>query len=66
MKDLKRKAIGVTEHAGIYRVSAEFENGFRLVPKPSGLISLAFWDEQRMKLFLDQFGYAPVIYHGTN
>jgi hypothetical protein len=66
MDDLKRKAIGVTEHAGIFRVSAEFENGFHLVPTPTGRISMAFWDEQRMKVFLDQFGYAPVIRHGTN
>lgn len=65
MKGLKRK-IEVTEYDGIYRVSAELENGFHFVPSPVGKINLAFWDEGRMKVFLKNFGFYPVINHNNN
>jgi hypothetical protein len=64
MKRVKKK-IKVTENNGIFRVSADFENGFHLVPSACGNIKLAFWDEQRLKLFLKNFGFYPVICHNS-
>ncbi|MEW6109294.1 MAG: hypothetical protein AB1632_09055 [Nitrospirota bacterium] len=65
MKNFRRK-IRVTEDNGIYRVSADFKNGFHLVPSPCGNFKLAFWDEQRLKLFLKNFGFSAVISHSNN
>jgi hypothetical protein len=62
----KKKKIAVTEDDGIYRVSAEFEHGFHLVPSPMGKMQLAFWDERRLKVFLRNFGFAPDIRHSNN
>lgn len=61
-----RKKIVVTETNGVYRVSADCGSGFSLVPTPEGAIRLAFWDEKRMKVFLKNFGFYPVITHGNN
>lgn len=60
-----RKKIKVTKSAGIYRVPAELEEGFHLVPCPTGRINLAFWDKARLKLFLKNFDYYPVIIPGN-
>jgi len=65
VKNAKKK-ITVTEHDGIFRVTADFKNGFHLVPSPLGRINLAFWDEGRMKVFLKNFGFYPVIHDGNN
>lgn len=65
MKNVKKK-ITVTEYDGIFRVTAEFKNGFHLVPSPIGKIKLAFWDEGRLKVFLKNFGYSPVINRVNN
>ncbi len=65
MKNVKKK-ITVTEYDGIFRVTAEFKNGFHLVPSPIGKIKLAFWDEGRLKVFLNNFGYSPVINRVNN
>lgn len=58
-----KKEIRVTENEGIYRVAADFENGFRLVPAPDGYLQMAFWNKERMKVFLKNHGYHPVIVH---
>lgn len=60
-----RKKIRVIENEGIYRVSADFKNGFQLVPVPEGYLKLAFWNEDRMKVFLRNHGYYPVILHNN-
>jgi len=65
MKNM-RKRIEVTEYSGIYRVAAELEKDFHFVPSPEGKIKLAFWDESRMKVFLETFGFYPVISHSNN
>ncbi len=65
MRRLK-KEIDVMENNGIFRVSADFANGFQLVPSPGGNIKLAFWDEQRLKVFLKNFGFYPLISHSNN
>ncbi|MBI5640305.1 MAG: hypothetical protein HZA17_07770 [Nitrospirae bacterium] len=64
--NIRKKKIAVTERSGIFRVSAEFESGFHLVPSPKGNINLAFWDESRLKLYLENFGFYPDIRHGNN
>ncbi len=61
-----RKKIDVKEQNGIYRVSADFSKGFQFVPSPEGDIMLAFWDEQRLKVFLKHFGFYPRISHCNN
>lgn len=60
------KRIDVTLTSGVYRVPAEFEGGFHLVPSPEGTLHLAFWDERRLNTFLGNFGYSPVIIQGKN
>lgn len=61
--EMTEKEIRVTEDEGIYKVSADFESGFRLVPLPEGYMQIAFWNEERMKVFLKHHGYYPVIVH---
>ncbi|MBI5187988.1 MAG: hypothetical protein HZA07_02790 [Nitrospirae bacterium] len=65
MKHPTRK-IDVMEEAGIYRVPADFESGFVLVPSPEGTMKLAFWEESRLHMFLENYGLTPVIHHSTN
>lgn len=65
MRSVKRK-IDVTEQNGIFRVSADLEQNFKLVPSPGGTLQLAFWDENRLKVFLKNFGFSAVIHHGMN
>jgi hypothetical protein len=60
------KKIDVMECKGIYRVAADFKGSFYLVPSPEGYLKLAFWDESRMKVFLRNFGFYPVINHSNN
>lgn len=61
MHDFRK--IEVHEEGGIYRVSAELEEGFHLIPSPKGSLSLAFWDEKRMIAFLKNFGFSPEVSH---
>lgn len=65
MRSIK-KNIEVTEHNGIFRVPADLEKNFQLVPSPGGNLKLAFWDENRLKVFLKNFGFSAVIHHGMN
>ena len=60
MNTSERK-IEVTESKGIYLVPAELEEGLHLVPSPTGHINLVFWNEDRLKLYLSNFGYYPEI-----
>ncbi len=66
MKDTEDKRIPVIEDSGIFRVPAEFETGFHLVPDPHGSLHLFFCDQSRMTDFLADFGYLPTIRQGTN
>lgn len=61
-----RKRLNITLSNGIYRVPADFENGFHLVPTPNGIINLAFWDKDRLKVFIRNFGFYPVIKNISN
>ncbi len=64
MKSTKKK-IKVIETNGIFRVSADFGDGFQLVPAPEGNLRLAFWDEHRLKVFLKNYGFYPIISHNN-
>ena len=64
MNDFRK--IAVSEQDGIYRVSAEFQDGFHLIPSPKGNLSLAFWDEKRMIAFLENFGFYPEVSRRSN
>jgi hypothetical protein len=66
MMSKKEKKIEVTEQKGIYRVAADFRNGFNLVPAPDGNLKLIFWDEDRLKMYLKNFNLYPVITHCNN
>ena len=53
--------IEVTEQNGVFMVPAELEDNFVFVPNPKGKMSLVFWDERCLKLFLESYGFTPVI-----
>jgi hypothetical protein len=59
--NMLEKKIKVTESKGIYLVPAKLEEGLHLVPCPTGHINLVFWNEDRLKLYLSNFGYYPEI-----
>ncbi len=63
---MRTKRIKVTEYDGIYRVAADIGNGFHFIPSPKGNIKIAFWDERRLKVFLKNFGFYPIISHCNN
>ena len=49
--------IEVIEQNGVFMVPAELEDNFVFVPDPEGKMSLVFWDERCLKLFLESYGY---------
>jgi hypothetical protein len=55
--------IEVVEQNGVFMVPAELEDNFVFVPNPKGKMSLVFWDERCLKLFLESYGFTPVIVH---
>jgi len=57
------KEIKVIEKGGIFMVPAELEEGFVLVPATNGKLSLVFWDEGCLNLFLENYGLIPRIVH---
>ncbi len=63
MKVTEDSEIKVTEEGGIFIVPAELEEGFVLVPAPDGKMSLVFWDERCLNLFLENYGLMPIIIH---
>ena len=60
-----KKTIAVTQHCGIFRVSADLAHGLKLIPSPNGRIRLAFWDRERMNLFLESHDFMAVIIHNN-
>jgi hypothetical protein len=44
-------------------VPAELEEDFVLVPVPQGKMNLVFWDEGCLNLFLENYGFVPIIMH---
>ena len=59
--EIKERQIEVVEQNGVYMVPAELENNFIFVPSPEGKMSLVFWDEQCLRLFLESYGFIPII-----
>ncbi|MEW6419261.1 MAG: hypothetical protein AB1480_14295 [Nitrospirota bacterium] len=57
------REIMVTEKGGIFIVPAELEEGFVLVPTYNGKMSLVFWEERCLNLFLENYGLVPKIIH---
>ena len=57
----EEKEIEVIEQNGVFMVPAELENNFVFVPCPEGKMSLVFWDEQCLRLFLEGYGFIPII-----
>ena len=55
--------IEVIEQNGLFMVPAELEDNFVFVPNPKGKMSLVFWDERCLKLFLESYGLVPIIVH---
>jgi hypothetical protein len=55
--------IEVIEQNGVFMVPAELEDNFVFVPDPEGKMSLVFWDERCLKLFLESYGFIPLIVH---
>jgi hypothetical protein len=55
--------IEVIEQNGVFMVPAELEDNFVFVPTPEGRMSLVFWDERCLKLFLESYGFIPIIVH---
>lgn len=60
------KKIEVMEREGVFRVPADLKEGFVLVPCPEGNMNLIFWDEGRLTMFLENYGFVPIIHHSTN
>ena len=56
--------IMVKEENGVFRVPADFKEGFVLVPEPKGRLNLTFWDKKRMQRFLRTYGFKPFINPG--
>jgi hypothetical protein len=57
------REIMVTEKGGIFMVPAKLEEGFVLVPAFNGKMSLVFWEERCLNLFLESYGLVPKIIH---
>lgn len=55
------KEIEVVEKDGVFMVPAELEEDFVLVPVPQGKMNLVFWDEGCLNLFLENYGFVPII-----
>ncbi len=55
--------IEVIEQNGVFMVPAELEDNFIFVPNPKGKMSLVFWDERCLKLFLESYSFIPIIVH---
>lgn len=53
--------IRVTKENGFFKVPADFEKGFQLVPEPEGKLNLVFCDRQRMRRYLKQYGFVPSV-----
>lgn len=53
--------IEVRNEDGVFKVPADFKEGFKLVPRPSGRLSLVFWDRGRMRRFLRSHGFCPSV-----
>ena len=53
--------ITVVQENGVFRVPADFANGFVLVPVPDGKLNLFFWEKSRMRRFLKNHGFSPAV-----
>lgn len=60
---IEEAEIEVIEQNGLFMVTAELEDNFVFVPHPKGKMSVVFWDERCLKLFLESYGFVPVIVH---
>jgi len=63
MKITEDEEIKVTEKGGIFIVPAELEEGFVLVPASNGKMSLVFWEECCLNMFLESYRLVPKIIH---
>ncbi|MBI4690824.1 MAG: hypothetical protein HY754_11270 [Nitrospirae bacterium] len=52
--------IAVVQENGVFRVPADFAGGFILVPRPEGRLNLFFWERNRMRRFLRNYGFTPL------
>jgi hypothetical protein len=53
--------IEVKKENGVFKVPADFMEGFELVPRPEGKLSLVFWDRSRMRRYLRNYGFTPYV-----
>lgn len=58
-----KKEIEIFEQNGVFMVPAELEDNFVYVPDPKGKTSLVFWDEGCLNIFLENYGFIPIIVH---
>jgi len=56
--------IAVMKENGVFRVPADFAQGFMLVPVPEGKLNLFFWEKNRMRRFLKHHGFVPAVASG--
>ncbi len=56
--------IAVMKENGVFRVPADFAQGFILVPVPEGKLNLFFWEKNRMRRFLKHHGFVPAVASG--
>lgn len=59
MKSLN--GIRVKKENGFFKVPADFQSGFNLVPEPNGRMNLVFCNINRMKRYLRNYGYMPSL-----
>jgi len=60
---IEETEIEVIERNGVFMVPAVLEDNFVFVPNPRGNMSLVFWDERCLRLFLESYGFTPIIVH---
>lgn len=53
--------INVRKENGFFKVPADFQAGFTLVPEPCGRLSLVFCNAHRMRRYLRNYGFIPAV-----
>lgn len=54
--------IRIKKENGFFKVPADFEVGFQLVPSPNGNLNLIFCDRNRMRRYLRHYGFVPSVF----
>jgi hypothetical protein len=57
------KEIETMDQDGIFRSQVDFESGILIIPSPNGRTKLAFWDKKHQIMFIECYGFIPIIMH---